>query len=227
MEWGSSIGGIIGTGIGSFGGPITAGIGGMIGSSLGSLFDKKKGKEDPLAGLRSQLQAISNRQMALAERVPGLVAEQKRLIGERFGEERTKGIESIGERVYAEGGMGRTSIFDRLRTELVDRLARSQAEAELAADYQGLQTQGSILGQAANVLGSTSGMYTPEEPSTLSKILGWGANLVGQQLGLQGLKDIINPKATPSYATGGRSFFTPETWSDILASRKGSALLSP
>ena len=38
-DWGKLIGGVLGTGIGAFGGPITAGVGGMIGTGIGGMFD--------------------------------------------------------------------------------------------------------------------------------------------------------------------------------------------
>ncbi|MBM3701732.1 MAG: hypothetical protein FJW63_01865 [Actinobacteria bacterium] len=187
-----------------------------------SLFGRKKKQDvsDPLAGIRGQLQA-------LAGQVPALVARQKELIGQRFAEAKREGIQDIGEDVYAGRGLGRTSIYDRLRTELVDKLAKSQAEAELSAEFGGLQQQASILG-------GTAGMYptaqpAEEGPSTLSKILGAGTSLLAQnwleEQSMKRLGKILGQGETGITPTTGRSFFTPETWADILASKRGSSIL--
>lgn len=184
---------------------------------------KKQSQNDPLAGLRASLQAISSRQEALAGQVPGLVAKQKELLGQRFGEAKTEGIRDIGENVYAERGFGKTSIYDRLRTELIDKLAKSQAEAELEAEFGGLKLQGDILGQAGTMLGSTSGMYPAEEgPSFMSKLLGAGAGLVGQEMGYNRLKDIISPEITPKKSAYSPTIEEDTDWIKNLSKVSGS-----
>ena len=50
MAYGNVTGSLIGTGIGSFGGPLTAGIGGMIGGGIGSMFDKGGGSQSAQGG---------------------------------------------------------------------------------------------------------------------------------------------------------------------------------
>lgn len=159
----------------------TAGVVGGIASLFGG---KKKTQDvaDPLAGIRAQLQS-------LAAGVPALVARQKQQIGERYGEARAEGVRDIGESVSGERGLGRTSIYDRLKTELTDKLARSQAEAELNAEFGGLTTQ-------ANILGGTAGMYPQaqeEEQSFLSKIVGPLAQLGTSYLGNQQLASLFKP----------------------------------
>ena len=103
---------------------------GIEGAGAYSLFgNKKSSQDDPLAGIRQQL-------LALSGQVPEMVSRQKELIGERFKEAEQKGVESIGEDVYATRGFGKgTTIYDRLKTELIDKLARSRAEAELQAEF--------------------------------------------------------------------------------------------
>src|SRR3990167_6407225 len=154
-----------------------------------SLFGKKKKKsqEDPLAPIRQQL-------MALSGQVPEMVARQKRLLGERYGTLREEGVRDIGENVYAERGLGRTSIYDRLRTELIDKLARSQAESELQTEMGGLELQSGILGRAGGLV--TSEQPEVEEPSLTSKLLGAGASLIGQEYGMGRLEDILGRTST-------------------------------
>lgn len=165
----------IGTAIGAIGGGLLGAFGG----------GRDASKDDPLAGIRAQLNAVASRKMALAEEVPGLVGRQKQLIGERYGREKEQGIQGIGENVYAERGMGRTSIFDTLRTNLIERLAQGQSADELAAEMAGLQMQSNILGGAGGLYGAAAGVPYPEQqPSALSGILGGaaslGANILGQ-----------------------------------------------
>lgn len=49
-NWGGLTGSVIGTGIGAFGGPLTAGIGGMIGGGIGGMFDPQGGGTPGQAG---------------------------------------------------------------------------------------------------------------------------------------------------------------------------------
>lgn len=155
---------------------IPAAIGAIgIGSSL---FGKKKQVDDPLAGIRQQL-------LNLSGQVPGMVARQKELTASNIAEARKEGTESIGEDVYASRGLGRTSIYDRLRTELIDKLAKTQAEADLQAEMGGLSLQGNLLNQAAGV------NVPAEQPSMMSTLLGAGAEFAGQQFGLNRLEDIL------------------------------------
>src|SRR3990167_10254488 len=73
-----------------------------VGAGIYSLFGKKKKQtDDPLAGIRQQL-------MALSGQVPGLVARQKELTAQRIGEAKEEGTRDIGENVYGERGFGRT-----------------------------------------------------------------------------------------------------------------------
>ena len=149
---------------------IPLGIGAVAGIS--SLFSKKKSQDvpDPLAGLRAQLQG-------LAGQVPGQVAKQKELTAARVAEARKTGMEGINENIRAERGFGNTSLQDRLNAELLDKLTKSQAEADLASDIWGTQQQ-------ANILGSTASMYPgvaeEEQPSWQSQLMGQGVNLAVQ-----------------------------------------------
>ncbi len=149
----------------------TAGVGAGIWSLFGGKKKQSRDVPDPLAGIRQQLQA-------LAGQVPGLVEKQKANIRDIYSGYKTEGEQGIGENVYAERGLGRTSIYDRLKTELYDKLAKSQAEAELNAELGGISTQ-------ANILSGTAGMYPtqtelPEEPSKIAPILGAGTSLLAQ-----------------------------------------------
>ena len=165
-----------GAGIGAMlGGPPGAAVGlamGAIGGGIAGFFGKKPKRDvaDPLAGLRAQLQA-------LAGQVPAQVAKQKELAAARYAQARTEGIQGIRENVRAERGFGASSIEDRLRSELIDKLTKSQAESELASDIWGTKTQ-------ADILSGTASMYpgAPEEeqPSWQSNLLGAGANLAVQ-----------------------------------------------
>jgi len=176
FSWGGAGGGALaGFGAGAMvGGPIGAGVGTIIGAVGGGLMSGKKKSQDqadPLAGIRAQLQSI-------AAGIPALVEKQKANIRDIYAGYKTEGTQGIGENVYAERGLGNTSIYDRLKAELYDKLAKSQAEAELNAEMSGLSTQ-------ANILSGTASMYNttppPEEgPSVTSQILGQGANLLTQ-----------------------------------------------
>lgn len=142
-------------------------------SWLSDLFGGKK-QEDPLAGVRSQLQS-------LASGVPDLVARQKAQIADRYAQEKKQGIEDIGEEVYGARGFGRTSIFDKLRTDLVDKLSRAQSADELAADQWGTTTQANILGNMGSMVPKQT-----ETQSPLTTLLGSGIGLIGKQLGIGG-----------------------------------------
>jgi len=141
--------------------------------AIGSLFGGKKKSQDvpdPLAGLRAQLQG-------LAAQVPGQVAKQKELTAARMATAKTEGMQGINENIRGERGFGNTSLQDRLNNELIDKLTKSQAEANLASDIWGTQQQASILG-------STAGMYPgaapAEQPSWQSQLMGAGTNMAVQ-----------------------------------------------
>lgn len=171
-------------------------------SWLSDLFGgKKKEQSDPLAGVRAQLQELSSQ-------IPGLVARQKENIAKEIGAQREEGIKGIGEQVYADRGLGRTSIYDRLRTELVDKLARSQAQAELAADEWGMGQQSDILSR----IGSMTPQEQPELESPISKILGNIGLGIGQNLGLG--------KNTTGTDGDGKSIF--QSASDLIKGTSGS-----
>lgn len=140
-----------------------------------SLFgDKKKQRDvpDPLASLRSQLQA-------LAGQVPAQVAKQKELTAGRIGEARRTGIENILENLRAERGFGASSLEPRLTAELQEKLTRAQSEADLASDIWG-------TGEQARMLAGTARMYPSqpeeeeEEPSWATELLGFGSQMAVQ-----------------------------------------------
>ena len=216
IDWGGLIGGALGTGIGSFGGPGMAAIGGMIGGGIGSSvtgggLSKGKTPEDPLAPIRQQLMGLATRSQELAARSREMVTRQKELIGQRIGEAERKGTESIGEGVYGERGFGRTSIYDRLKTELIDKLAKTQAESELQAEMGGLQAEMGGLDYEKGIYSTLMGYPSPaEEPSLLSKGLGYGAEILGQQYGLSRLENLFGGKTTPTT-------YTQEETPDFLA----------
>lgn len=132
---------------------------------LGGLLGKKKEQYDPLASIRGQLQG-------LAQNVGGIVQQEKQANQRRATMARESGTRGINEGVYANRGMGRTSIQDRLSSELSDKLFASQAEADLAAEKWGVDEQ-------ARILGSMAGMYPEqqEEPNWwegIGKAIGGG-----------------------------------------------------
>ena len=181
FDWGGGVGGYVGGGLGGaqigtmllpgIGTAIGAGIGAIGGGLMGSgIFNKKQDRNvpDPLASLRNQLQA-------LAAGVPAQVARQKELATARYGEARTKGIQGIRENVRGERGFGASSIEDRLITELIDKLSKSQTESELASDVWGTRQQ-------ADILSGTASMYPgqtelEQEPDWAANLLGVGANM--------------------------------------------------
>ena len=159
------------------------GLGGLAG--MGWLFGRGKKKEqyDPLAEIRNKL-------MGLADEIPGLVAKRKERIGELFGEAKRTGMEGIEENIHAERGFGRTSIEDRLKTELIKKLAGGQAEAELGAEEWGLASR-------ANILSGMSGLMpepVEEKPSLLEGLFELGGEYLGQEFGYRRLEDILNPQ---------------------------------
>lgn len=123
---------------------------------------KKKEQADPLAGVRGQLQALSSQ-------IPGLVAKQKESIGKTYEGARKEGLINVAEDVHATRGLGRTTLEDRLRTDLLDKLAQGQAKEELAAEQWGLQGQ-------MGALSSMSGMFPQPQQEAGSP---WGDLLVG------------------------------------------------
>lgn len=123
---------------------------------------KKQDTFDPLAGVRSQLQALSSQ-------IPGLVSKQKESIGKTYESAKKEGLINVAEDVHANRGLGRTTLEDRLRTDLLDKLAQSQSREELAADQWGLQGQ-------MGALSSMAGMYPPQQQEAASP---WGDMLVG------------------------------------------------
>ncbi len=179
-----------------------------VGAGLWGLFGggkKKSSQDDPLAGIRLQLQN-------LASQVPGLVSRQKELIGKEYDTTRTEGKQAIGEDVYATRGLsGGTSIFSRLETELLDKLAKSQAESELAAEMGGLQMQSNILSGA----GRLAAEEQPEEPSIWANIAGGVGSLLGQELGYKKLEDIINPPTGKQYGYDKGIEETPDWYKNI------------
>lgn len=193
-EWswaGMGGGAMSGASMGSSFGPWGTVIGGVGGAILGGFAgggEEKEDEDDPLADIRAQLRALSSE-------VPGLVAREKALIGERFGEAREKGIQDIGESVRGERGFGSSSIEERLKAELIDKLARSQSEAELAAEMKGLQMRSNILGQV--------GQFTPteEEPTFGEQLLGIGGELLGTELGYGRLEKLLGTQKSPTEDT--------------------------
>ena len=152
---------------------LMAAIGGTagVGAGIGSMFGKKKQDRnvpDPLAGLRTQLQA-------LAGQIPAQVAKQKEINAARMARYKTEGQQGIAENIRAERGFGNTSLQDRLNMELMDKLTKSQAEADLNADIWGTKTQ-------ADILSGTASMYPgqtelEQEPDWAANLLGVGANM--------------------------------------------------
>lgn len=181
-QWGSSIGGAIGGGIGLFGGPGMAALGAGAGAGIGSMFDPKESKDDPLAGIRQQLQS-------LASRVPGLVSRRQEQIRDIFGEARETGLEDIGEEMRGERGFGATTIEPERRVELLRKLGLSESEALLQAEFGGLELEAGILGR----MGEFTRMPT-EEPSFVEQLFGVGGELLGQELGFGRLEDILKPE---------------------------------
>ena len=199
QDWGSIIGSIIGGGIGSFGGPGTMAIGAGIGGGIGGMFGKKKkSKDDPLADIRAQLQAIGQRQLGLAGQVPGLVEKQKQQIRDIFGGYKKTGLEQIAENIHAERELGGTSIEPRLQQELFDKLAKGQAAAELEAEMGGIKLQSDIFGTGANILGESGKFITPETttPDWTTQLLGAGGQLLGQEFATQNLLKLFKPRYT-------------------------------
>ena len=146
---------------------------GMMGlGAIGGLFRSKKKRDvqDPLAGLRQQLQS-------LASGIPAQVAKQKELTASRVGEARRTGLQDIGENIRAERGFGNTSLQDRLNFELIDKLTKSQSEADLASDIWGTKQQADILSGTASMY---PGAPPEEEPSWMTNLLGIGTNLAVQ-----------------------------------------------
>ena len=177
-DWGTmGAGATGGAGLGfMLGGPPGAAAGlvmGGIGGGIAGLFNKKKDRNvpDPLAGLRLQLQN-------LAGQVPAQVAKQKELTAARVGQYKEEGQQGIAENIRAARGFGNTSLQDRLNTELLDKLTKTQSEADLASDIWGTKTQ-------ADILSGTSSMYPgqtelPEDENWQANLMGAGANLAVQ-----------------------------------------------
>lgn len=116
-----------------------------VGLAGGLLSGKKQQATDPLASLRQHLQA-------LAGQVPALVNQQKEQNAKSMERQRQLGYEGIGEDVYAQKGLGRTSIEGEKKGRLLTDLLSERDRADLAAEEWG-------IGQQSRILGSTAGMY--------------------------------------------------------------------
>lgn len=180
MGWLATTTGVLGGVGGSLAAPgvgtaLGAGGGYALGNMLESMFGmgKKKSRDvpDPLAGLRAQLQA-------LAAGVPEQVARQKELSAARYAEARKEGTQGIREHIRGEHGFGSSSIEDRLMTELIDKLTKSQSESELASDIWGTKQQADILSGTASMYPSQAEL--PEEENWQANLLGTGVNMAVQ-----------------------------------------------
>jgi len=146
-----------------------------------SLFGGKKKQDDPLAGIRQQL-------MSIASGIPSQVSAMKEQIGKEYGAARTEGTKGIQEDIHATRGLGKTTLEDRLQTELLDQLARGQASAELGAERWGTGAQISALQGAAGV------PFPEEQAGWQEQLLGLGGQMFGQQLGYNGLEGLMKPQ---------------------------------
>lgn len=173
--------------------PLTLGLigGGTILGGL-SLFGggKKKEKEDPLAGIRNQLQG-------LASGVPELIEKRKELIRQLFAEKEAGGLEDIRETFRGERGFGASTLETREGGELRRLLGIGEAGAISEAEMGGLKLQSDILG---GVAGLTPGAE-PEEPSFGEELLGIGGEIAGREISrigetkrLETLADILRER---------------------------------
>jgi len=193
--------------LGILGGTALLGAGGAT-NWFGMGGKKEEKQNDPLANIRDQL-------LGLASNVPELVSRQKEMIGQQFGAARKAGLINVGEDIHARRGMGATTLEDRLRTELLDKLARGQATSELEAEKWGLGMQASLLGQAGGMMPQPE----EEEPAWWESMLGMGGQLAGQQLGIAGLKDIFKEEAPTSKP---ELLNRPTAYSNVLPEEIGS-----
>jgi hypothetical protein len=176
---------------------IGAGVGLLGGLLSGS--KKKQEVQDPLAGIRAQLQG-------LAGQIPGMVARQKENIAKEYGALKDQGQKQIGEDVYATRGFGRTSIEDRLRNELYDKLARGQSADELNAEKWGLSEQARILGSLP---------ATPVQEETTNPWWQTVGESLGQAFGQGGTDNLFGKKT---------SYGAPDSWeyNDIFSQIKNT-----
>jgi len=200
---------------------LMAAIGGTagVGAGIGSLFGGKKQDRnvpDPLAGLRQQLQA-------LAGQVPAQVAKQKEINAARAAQYKTEGQQGIAENIRGERGFGASSLESRLNAELLDKLSKSQSEADLSAENWGIGEQGRLL------MGM-GGMYPQQteleqEPNWAANLLGVGANLATQnwmqENQWKNFAKYLYPTSKPLVGGGGSGGIQLE---DLLESNLGSRI---
>jgi hypothetical protein len=165
---GAMIGNMIVPGLGAVGG---AGIG-----ALSGLFGHGKKSynsgDDPLAGIRQQLQDLANQ-------VPGMTAANAEAIKNQYAQAQKTGLQNIRESLYADRGLGATSIEPQYNLDYLTNLTNSEQSALAQNEQRGLQEQANILGGA----GQLAGQEQPDQPSILSQILGMGAQVGGNLLG--------------------------------------------
>ena len=182
-NWLGAGGGYLGGGLAGFsiGGPVGAGVGAVLGGLGGLFMGGKKKQDDPLAGIRAQLQALYTQ-------VPDLVNKQKELIKQSYGDIQEQGLSDIGEQYQAGKGFGKGSTMEnQARSKLMNDIARSLAADELAAEQWGLGAKESIL---KSEMGTYPAPTDTTEPAFGESLLGVGGQILGQQLGLQSLKNL-------------------------------------
>lgn len=214
-DWGSIIGGVIGAGIGSFGGPVTAGMGGAIGAGVGSEFggNPKSSKElsDPLAGIRQQL---INAAGGYAE----LATKQKALNAAMFERMYKEGGEDIMETSRGTRGFGANTIELDWKRKLMEDLTSSLSESDLKADQW---AKGGELSALQAAMGNP-GTFQDSDDYTAGMELGSTGVLNKAGVGLEDLFKSLKTKTTDSsgdgtgdfaksYAKTGGTYLSPTT----------------
>ena len=188
---------------------------GMGGLGAWSIFgggEKKKTLEDPLAGIRAQLQSLSGE-------IPGMVEKRKELLRQQFGATREQGLEDIGEEYQAGRGFAPMSSMERgARGDWMDKIARSLASEELGAEEWGVGQQRATLSAAMGA----PGQYVEEPPSFGEQLLGTYGQMAGQSLGMIQLKDLFGDKNKTDLLAGRTPYVkttSPVSLDELMAQR--------
>lgn len=161
------------------------------------LFGKKKKRDDPLAAIREQLLSLAQTGLP--------VEEMKRQITERYAEARTKGLEEIGEEVWA-AKEAPGSIHTRLVSEFLSKMGKGREEALLGADIAQRKFQ-------LQALTGISGMEFPEEEEgLLEKYLPMAGEIAGTYLGRErratDIEELLKKYRTPVTGKGEEELIT-------------------
>lgn len=149
----------------------TAGVGYGVGEMFGAWGKHKRDVNDPLSGIRAQLQALASTGLNLEE--------MQNMIRKRTQQRKTEGMGDIAEEVYASRQVP-GSIHTKLVTDFLDKLATGEEESLLNAEIMDKKFR---MGSLQTAMG-----YPPpeEEPTAFEQMLPIAGSIGGQYLAKQG-----------------------------------------